>query len=151
MSVPDRATRRPATPAASRRDGPPLAGPGDPSGSSAESPALAAGEELLFVLRGIGAVLYLTTERVIVARDGGERRPRTGVLALAIDEISHVRIEPGTGPSGRIAISTNGLEVVSMFFDARSADRAREAIDVFRPLVARRRRGLRRLDGRPPE
>jgi hypothetical protein len=104
-------------------------------------PALGADEELLVVLRGIGAMMFLTTERVIVARDGLERRPRTGIQSFRLDEIRQIRLELGSAPSGRIAISTAaGQESVSMFFDARSLDRAHGLIDIARPLIARRRR-----------
>jgi hypothetical protein len=103
-------------------------------------PDLAPGEELLFELRGIGAAMFLTTDRLVVARDGGERRPRTGTQSFPLDSISHIRVEPGEKPSGRIAIWIGAQEVVSMFFDARSADRANEAVAMARSLIARRRR-----------
>jgi hypothetical protein len=91
-------------------------------------------------LRGIGAVLFVTTERLIVARDGHERRPRSGVQSFPLELVSHIRLEPGVPPSGRIAIWVGGQEAVSMFFDARSHDRATEVVDLARPLIARRRR-----------
>lgn len=147
--MPDRATRRPVEP---------TPGPSqDPAGDDvrglppAAEPDLAPGEELLFVLRGIGAAMYLTSERLIVARDGGERRPRSGTQSFALDSISHIRVEPGERPSGRVALWVGASEVVSMFFDARSADRAGEAVAAARPLIARRRRerqaAARRMSG----
>jgi len=118
----------PATVRAGRSD----AGPTD----------LEAQEELLVVLHGIGAVMFLTTRRVIVARDGIERRPRTGIQTFALDQIRHLRLELGSAPSGRIAIWTSARqEAVSMFFEARSLDRAQTLIDTARPLIARQRRG----------
>lgn len=109
-------------------------------------PDLEPSERLLVVLRGIGAVMFLTSQRIIVARDGGERRPRSGVSGYALASIRALRLELGSPPSGRIAITT-GLrqEAVSMFFDARSLARAQELIDVARPLIARQRRA----EGRP--
>jgi hypothetical protein len=99
-------------------------------------------EELLVVLRGIGASMFLTTSHLIVARDGVERRPRSGFQAFTLASIRHLRIELGSAPSGRIAIwTTSGQEAVSMFFDAKSLDRAHELLDVARPLIARSRRG----------
>ncbi len=93
------------------------------------------------VLRGIGAMMFLTTDRVIVARDGLERRPRTGIQSFRLSEIRQIRLELGSAPSGRIALSTaTGQESVSMFFDARSLDRAHAMIDIARPLIARQRR-----------
>jgi hypothetical protein len=86
--------------------------------------------------------MFLTTERMIVARDGFERRPRTGIQSFALDTIRHLRLELGASPSGRIVVWTSptGHEALSMFFDARSLDRAHELIDVARPLIARQRR-----------
>jgi hypothetical protein len=122
----------PAAPAASARPTPDHDGP---------TPRLETEEELLVVLRGIGAVMFLTSQRVIVARDGVERRPRTGIQSFALGEIRHLRLELGSAPSGRIAVWTAaGQEAVSMFFDSKSLDRAHELIDVARPLVARERR-----------
>ena len=85
--------------------------------------------------------MFLTTQRVIVARDGIERRPRTGIQTFGLDEIRHLRLELGSAPSGRIAIWTSARqEAVSMFFEARSLDRAHALIDTARPLIARQRR-----------
>jgi hypothetical protein len=109
-------------------------------------------ETLLAVLRGIGAVMFLTTRRVIVARDGFERRPRSGISSYPLESIRHLRLELGSAPSGRIAVWTGtGQEAVSMFFDARSLDRAHELIDLARPHIARqRRRGPGARPVRPP-
>lgn len=109
-------------------------------------------ETLIAVLRGIGAVMFLTTHRVIVARDGFERRPRSGFSSYPLESIRHVRLELGSAPSGRIAVWTEGnQEAVSMFFDARSLDRAHELIDLARPHIARlRRRGPGARPVRPP-
>lgn len=108
-----------------------------------------ASEELLVVLRGIGAWMFLTDRRLIVARYGAERRPRTGVQAFPLDTIRQMHIELGSAPSGRIAVTTTGPEAISMFFDARSLERAHELLDIARPLIARSRRGQRRAE--PPD
>jgi hypothetical protein len=115
-------------------------------------PALTPHEELLVVLRGIGASMFLTNRRLIVARDGVERRPRSGLQTFELGVIRHIRIELGSAPSGRIAVWTTTAEpeALSMFFDARSLGRAHELIDVARPLVARQRRELRGRRARPP-
>jgi hypothetical protein len=119
---------------------------------TASRPELGGGEELLLVLRGIGSVMFLTSERMIVARDGFERRPRTGIQSFPLETIQHLRVVLGTAPSGRVAVwSTTGQEVVSMFFDGRSFDRAHELIDLARPLIAgTRRRGAGARPVRPP-
>jgi hypothetical protein len=99
-------------------------------------------EALLVVLRGIGSWMFLTDDHLIVARDGADWRPRTGYRFQSLDSIRHIRIELGSAPSGRIAVWTTGTEeVISMFFDARSLERAQELVDVARPLIARSRRG----------
>jgi len=103
-------------------------------------PDLEPGEELVVVLRGIGAAMVLTTDRLIVARDGGDRRPRSGTQSFPLESISHIRVEPGERPSGRVAVWIGAQEAVSMFFDGRSADRAHEAVASARKLIARRRR-----------
>ncbi len=153
--MPDRATRVTDR----RADGPGRTTPtGSRAGSSgstdpgAATPDLGLEEILLVVLRGIGAVMFLTDRRVIIARDGGERRPRSGVVSYALESIRHIRLELGSGPSGRIAVWTEaGQEAVSMFFDARSLDRAHELIDTARPHIARqRRRGPGARPVRPP-
>jgi hypothetical protein len=96
-------------------------------------------------------MMFLTTVRVIVARDGVQRRPRSGIQSFPLTEIPRIRLELGNAPSGRIAVSTSsGQEAVSMFFDARSLDRAHELIDVARPLIARHRRRLPAGPARPP-
>ena len=97
-------------------------------------------EGVLVVLRGIGASLYLTDQELLLARDGARRRPRTGLQAFTYDEIRDIRIELGSGQSGRIvAWTTSGKEALSMFFDVRSLDRAQELLDVARPRIARSR------------
>jgi hypothetical protein len=136
--VPDRAPRRPIPPSHPVSDGEAVP---DLSGlPPLVEPELAPGEELILALRGIGAAMYLTTDRLIVAREGGERRPRSGTQSFALESISHIRVEPGERPSGRIAVWIGAQEVVSMFFDGRSADRAAQAVARARPLIARRRR-----------
>lgn len=109
-------------------------------------------EELLVVLRGIGSSMFLTSRRLIVARDGVDRRPRSGLQSFPLEAIRHLRIELGSAPSGRIAVWTTASEgeALSMFFDARSLDRAHELIDVARPLVARQRRERPGRPARPP-
>jgi hypothetical protein len=137
--VPDRAPRRPTSPSANSEE---VVLNADGSGeiSSTIGPQLANGEQLLVHLRGIGASMYVTTERVILARDGRDRRPRSGLQSFALEAITQIRLEPGASPSGRIVVWVGPQEVVSMFFDARSSDRAQEAVEVARPLIARRRR-----------
>ncbi len=159
-TLPDRATRVGDSPG-SGSDAPGLRGlPGRRGsrgakpefGAQFEGPELGREESLLVVLRGIGAMMFLTTHRVIVARDGIERRPRSGVASFPLEQIRHLRLELGSGPSGRIAVWTDASqEALSMFFDGRSLDRAHKLIDVARPQIARqRRRGPGDWPARPP-
>jgi hypothetical protein len=137
--VPDRAHRLPTTPPPNAEEVV-LNADGSPEIPSTVAPQLANGEQLLVHLRGIGASMFITTERVILARDGRDRRPRSGLQSFLLEAITQIRLEPGASPSGRIVVSVGPQEVVSMFFDARSSDRAQEAVEVARPLIARRRR-----------
>ena len=112
--------------------------PSDPRRRAAE---IVPPEAVRGVVRGIGASMFLTDHHLILARDGAERRPRTGFQAFGLETIQHLRIELGSAPSGRIVVWTTGdQEAASMFFDARSLERAQELLDVARPLIARSRR-----------
>jgi len=125
--------------------------PGPPSGEPvpASPPPLERDEELLGVLRGIGSAMFLTSARIIVARDGMDRRPRSGIQSFPLDGIRQVRIERGSGPSGRVVVSaTAGQEIVSMFFEPRSLDRARELIARARLEIGRQRRSGSRSEPR---
>ena len=64
-----------------------------------------------------------------------------------MDAVTRIHIELGTGDSGRIAVWVGDQEAVSMFFDARSIDRAYAVVNIVRPLLARRRRANRRGPG----
>jgi len=108
-------------------------------------PELASGELVLADLRGIGASMFVTTERILVARDGRERRPRSGLQSFPLDAVTNIRLEPGERPSGRIAVVIGAQEVVSIFFDARSSDRALEFLGIARVAIARYRRGREAL------
>lgn len=106
------------------------------------------------MLRGVGAVMFLTSARILVARDGYERRPRSGIQSFALGQISAVQLERGGRSSGRIVVlAGDASEVVSMFFDATSLERAAHLVALAnarivaeRPgLSRRRRRGLGRV------
>jgi hypothetical protein len=104
-------------------------------------PSLDAREELLAVVRGIGSVMFLTSDRIIVTRDGYERRPRSGVQSFPHERIGRVRIERGSAGSGRIVVwSAGDVESASMFFEARARDRADELVALASAQVARARR-----------
>jgi hypothetical protein len=153
--LPDRSSRVGSESGRRARTGPPAASTVAPADAIRDGVAVAdlgPEETLLVVLRGIGATMFLTNRRVIVARDGMERRPRTGITSYPLEVVRHLRLELGSAPSGRIAVWTDASqEAVSMFFDARSLDRAHELIDTARPHIARqRRRGPGARPVRPP-
>ncbi len=94
--------------------------------------------------------MFLTTARIIVARHGLERRPRSGIQAFSLGDVREIRIERGSGPSGRVVVTTGrDQEVVSMFFEPRSLDRARELIAAARLQIARLRRVAAKGSGGP--
>jgi len=104
-------------------------------------PSLDVREELLAVVRGIGSAMFLTSDRIIVARDGYERRPKSGVQSFPHERIGRVRIERGSAGSGRIVVwSAGDVESASMFFEARARDRADELVALASAQVARARR-----------
>jgi hypothetical protein len=115
---------------------------GDDEAIQAATAALAPREDVLCDLRGVGATMLLTPTRIVVARDGHERRPRTGVQAWPLERVRRIGIELGTGTSGRVVVWTvEHEESVSMFFEARSLPRAEDFVAATRPLIARRRSG----------
>ena len=100
------------------------------------------------MVRGIGSAMFLTSDRIIVARDGYERRPRSGVQSFPHERISRVRIERGAAGSGRIVVwSAGDIESASMFFEARARDRADELVALASAQVARARRRAVAPDG----
>jgi hypothetical protein len=87
--------------------------------------------------------MLLTNTRIVVARDGLERRPRSGFQSFPLSRIDRIGIEQGTGPSGRVIVWTAPFEEgISMFFAPGSLDRAEAFIDAARPRIARSRRGI---------
>jgi len=120
--------------------------PGDDEAIPA-SVSLGPREQLVAILRGIGATMLLTNTRLIVARDGCDRRPRTGVQSFPLMRIDRIAIEPGMA-SGRLIVWTGPLdEGVSMFFGPGSHDRAEQFVAEARPRIARLRRGIPDPDG----
>jgi hypothetical protein len=114
--------------------------PAGPAAPEPVAPPLETDEELVAVLRGIGSVMFLTTERIILARDGVERRPRTGIQSFPLGGIRQIRLERGNGPSGRVVVwAQPGQEAVSMFYEVGAVERARELVAAARIRMARQR------------
>jgi hypothetical protein len=86
--------------------------------------------------------MLLTSSRLVVARDGLERRPRSGVQNFPLGRIQRIGIEPGMA-CGRVVIWTGPVEEgVSMFFAPGSMEQAEMLVAEARPRMARRRRGI---------
>ncbi len=95
--------------------------------------------------------MFLTSDRVIVARDGMERRPKSGIQSFPLEAVRLIRVERGSRPSGRVVIwGPTGQEAVSMFFESRSLDRAEELVAQTRILAASRRRAQREASVHEP-
>ena len=119
--------------------------PGQSDEDDAIPPSVKLGprEQLLVALRGIGSTMLLTSSRIVVARDGLERRPRSGVQSFALSRIERIGIEQGMGPSGRVIVWISPVEEgISMFFPPGSLVHAEALIDEARPRIARSRRGI---------
>jgi len=77
-------------------------------------------EKLLGILPGLGASLGLTTQRVVIVREGRSFRPRTGVRSWDLGRIRQVSASAPKHGQGRIAMRVGDLpwQVVSVFFEA---------------------------------
>ena len=99
-------------------------------------------ETLIGMLPGRGASLGLTTRRVVVIRDGGSFRPRTGVRAWDLKTIRQVSLSPPRHGQGRLGLRVGDLpwQVVSVFFDTARWDLAQRLVHEIRtrsmPIVA---------------
>ena len=60
------------------------------------------GEQILVALQGLGSAMVVTEERVIVLREGGQARPRTGIRTYTLDQIRGVDLVPPRFRAGRI-------------------------------------------------
>jgi hypothetical protein len=122
-----------------------------PPGSDLEAAIraeLGAGEEVLFILSGVGSTMVGTTDRVMVAREGVGFRPRSGMRSYDLGAIQSVAIDGGTQRSGRIVLRLGPLyyQAISMFFDGSQAVAAAEAARQLRIAIGRRREQDRRRD-----
>ena len=111
------------------------------------------GEQILVALQGLGSAMVVTEERVIVLREGGQARPRTGIRTYTLDQIRGVDLVPPRFRAGRITLHLGELywAGISMFFDGQLLATAEELRRVLRLQIARRR-AQRRADhhqGRP--
>jgi hypothetical protein len=105
------------------------------------------GESMLESVPGLGASLAVTPTRVVVIRDGAERRPRTGLRAWAHGAID-ARMEPPRGGNGRIVLGTgaNPYAAVSLFVRASFWPMAVQTVERIRTEARRARRAASRAD-----
>jgi hypothetical protein len=90
---------------------------------------LGAGDSVVARLTGLGASLFVTTQRLAVVRDGAGFRPRSGVRSWAHDAIQGVSLSPPKHGQARMVVRAGyGPDnEVSMFF---AAERLAEATHV---------------------
>jgi hypothetical protein len=89
------------------------------SGAEAdEGLALEAEEGVVARLTGLGASLFVTTNRLVIVRDGAEFRPRSGIRSWPHDSITAVSLAPPKHGQGRIVVRAGPRpdDEVSMFF-----------------------------------
>jgi hypothetical protein len=106
------------------------------------------GESIVASVPGLGASLAVTPTRVIVIRDGAERRPRTGLRAW-MHGVVDTRLEPPRGGNGRIVLGTgaNPYAAVSLFIPTAFWPLAVRTVERIRSEARRARRMASRADG----
>lgn len=99
---------------------------------------------------GIGARLVVTPTRVVVIRDGSERRPRSGLREWPHGALD-ARMEPPRSGNGRIVLGTgtNPYAAVSLFIPAASWPSAVRTVARIRAEARRVRRAARASWQRP--
>ena len=102
------------------------------------------GETMLESVAGVGSSLAVTPTRVVVIRDGAERRPKTGLREWAHGKVD-ARMEPPRGGNGRIVLGTgtNPYAAVSLFVPAASWPTAVRTVERIRTEARRARRAAR--------
>jgi hypothetical protein len=81
---------------------------------------LEADEGVVARLSGLGASLFLTTQRLVLVREGAEFRPRTGVRSWPRDSLRRVSLSPTKSGQARIVVRAGprAEDEVSVFFAA---------------------------------
>lgn len=77
-------------------------------------------EGVIGQLRGLGASLFVTTDRIVIVRDGAEFRPRSGIRSWPLHLIHEVSLSPPKRGQARIVVRAGPRpeDEVSMFFAA---------------------------------
>ena len=98
--------------------------------------ALAPGEQVTHLVPAIGCLLALTTERLIVARDGSAFRPKTGVRRWDLDERLSLRAGLVRHGTGSLAILWD-RDATSVFVRGEHWDAALELVGAARAAIRR--------------
>lgn len=108
------------------------------------------GEATLESVSGVGARLAVTPTRVVVVRDGAERRPRSGLREWPHGAID-ARMEPPRSGNGRIVLGTgmNPHHAVSLFIPVSAWPMAVRTVERIRVEARRVRRAARASWERP--
>ncbi|HET9457811.1 MAG TPA: hypothetical protein VFO78_10745 [Candidatus Limnocylindrales bacterium] len=113
-----------------------------PDARAALRSALAPGEKVTHLVPAIGCILALTTERLIVAREGSAFRPKTGVRRWDLDERLSMRAGLVRHGTGTLAILWD-RDATSVFVRAEHWDAALELVGAVRVSVRRATAGRR--------
>ena len=83
---------------------------------------LESGEEVVDLLPGLGATLVVSSQRVIVVREGTHYRPRNGVRSWRHGELRDVALSLPRRGHGRIVLveGRDPKQAVSVFIEAES-------------------------------
>ena len=98
--------------------------------------ALAPTERLTHAVPAVGCTIALTTQRLLVVREGAVFRPRTGVRAWPIDGSLDVRPGLVKHGSGSLAIR-QGRDVTSVFVATQEWAAALELVGALRSRIRR--------------
>jgi hypothetical protein len=79
---------------------------------------LDADEGVLAQVSGLGATLFMTTQRLVLVREGAEFRPRSGVRSWPHDTLQAVSLSPTKHGQARIVVKAGprAEDKISMFF-----------------------------------
>jgi hypothetical protein len=111
--------------------------PATPLGSSAAlDAALAPGERVTHLVPAIGCTLALTSDGLIIAREGSTFRPKTGIRRWDLDDRLAIRAGLVRQGSGSLVILWD-RDATSVFVRAEHWDAALELVGAVRASIRR--------------
>jgi hypothetical protein len=107
--------------------------------------AVGLGDEIVAEVAGLGASLVLTSNHLVVVRQGAHFRPRSGIRALPFIALREVRLEPPKHGSGRLILRIGRYpwHAISVFIGARDWDAAERLASLISIRIAQARRSQR--------